>query len=54
MAVSTILRPRPHMPTVGRNDVGAEEGQEKFGATVVNGIRETSLHQSAIEHAALI
>lgn len=37
---STSLRPRRHKPTVGREDVGAQEGKERFGATVVRRDRE--------------
>jgi hypothetical protein len=34
-AASTSLRPQRRKPSVGREDVGAEEGKEKSGATVV-------------------
>lgn len=39
---------------VGREDVGAAEGKELFGATVVDSIRGTSLQQRAFAHAALM
>ena len=37
---STNLRPRRPKPTIGREDVGAQEGKEQFGATVVRRDRE--------------
>jgi len=39
-AVSISLGSRRHEPTVDREDVGAEEGKEQFGATVVRRDRE--------------
>lgn len=39
---------------VGREDVGAAEGKELFGATVEDMIKGTSLQQRAFEHAALM
>ena len=50
----TELRLQQRKLTDSREDVGAEEGKEQYGATVVRRDWETSVQQSAFEHAALI